>query len=196
MEKVWRRNLKKREKNKGQQQLRNRWMLNWELGTTVSGNAACALRSVGLWWEQEDKKEETEGIGNGTVAKGEKEIKGYCAAQLAYSNVNLSHYMFHYGSSVFPRGRRGGRCHPELVLPQKAILLCLLISKRVMLRKSDHRWRPGFHTQLLPSLASYGEASLHMWGISLFSCCPPSCSLIFSHRTKDSVSFGTSWLIA
>ena len=43
MEKVSRRTLKKQEKNKGQQQLRERRVLNRELGTTVSGSIACAL---------------------------------------------------------------------------------------------------------------------------------------------------------
>lgn len=37
MEKVSRMSLKTQEKNKGQQQLRERWVLNRELGT-VSGN--------------------------------------------------------------------------------------------------------------------------------------------------------------
>ena len=56
------------------------------------------------------------------LGKAEREVKGYCAPQLAASNVNLAHEMFQSGSSVFPRGRGGGRCHPVLVLPQKAML--------------------------------------------------------------------------
>lgn len=43
MEKVSRRTSRKQEKNKGQQEFRERWVLNRELGTTVSGNLACAL---------------------------------------------------------------------------------------------------------------------------------------------------------
>lgn len=50
--------------------------------------------------------------------------------------------------------------------------------------------------QLLPPLASYGAALLPMWGISLFSSCPPSCSLLCSSEAKDSLRFGISWLIA
>ena len=53
------------------------------------------------------------------LGKEEREVKGYCAAQLAASNVNLAHKVFQSGPSVFPRGRGGGRCHP--VLPQKAM---------------------------------------------------------------------------
>lgn len=124
MEKVSRKTLKKQEKNKGQQQLRERRVLNKALGTTVSGNIACVLWSGGLWWEEHDKKEgerrqralEMELLGN-----GEREVKGYCAAQLAASNVNLAHEMFQSGSSLFPRGRRGGRCHPVLVVLWKAM---------------------------------------------------------------------------
>lgn len=54
------------------------------------------------------------------LGKGERDGKGYCAAQLAASNVKLAHEIFQSGSSVFPRGR-GRKRHPVLVLPQKAV---------------------------------------------------------------------------
>lgn len=155
MEKVSRRTSEEQEKNKGQQQLRERRVLNKELGTTVSGNVASELWSGGLWWEQEDKKESKRrqrALEMKLFGKGEREGKGYCAAQLAASSINLAYELFQSSSSFSPEEEEEESatlcwCSHK----RQCFLLCLLLSKLVMLKDSDLRWRPGLQTAIASS---------------------------------------------
>lgn len=155
MEKVSRRASKKQEKNKGHQQLRERRVLNRELGITASGNVAHVWWSGGLWWEQEDKKEgerRQRTLEMELLGKGEREVKGYCAAQMADSNVNLAHEMFQSGSSVFPEEEEEEGATLWWCFHKKAMLSPVpFLSKLVMLRDSDCRWRLGFQTAVASS---------------------------------------------
>lgn len=55
------------------------------------------------------------------LVSGEREFKGYCAAQLAASDFNMAHEMFQFGSLLFPEKEEENDA-TVLVLPQKAIL--------------------------------------------------------------------------
>lgn len=124
--------------------------------------------------------------------KGKREGKGYCAAQLAASSINLAYELFQSSSSFSPEEEEEeGATLCWCSHKKQCFLLCLLLSKLVTLRDRDLRWRPGFQT-ILPLLASYGATSLHVWGISLLSRCPSLCSLVCSCKAKDSVRFRIS----
>lgn len=104
IQKVSRRTLKKWGKNKEDPQLKERQMFHRELGT-VSGNMLCVSWTDGLWWKQVDKKEgerKQRALKIELLVSGEREFKGYYAAQLTARDFNLVHEMFQFGSSFFP----------------------------------------------------------------------------------------------
>lgn len=192
IEKVSRRTLKKQDKNKGEPQLKGRWVFHREKGI-LSGNILCVSWTDGLWWKQVDKREgerKERALEMGLLVSGERESKGYRAAQLVHE------IWFHFGSSLFPEKEEENDatlcwCSHK----RNYFVLCQLLSKLMMLRENDHRWSLSFRKAIASSgflwislvpcmghqlallLPSFVLSSMHLWG-------------------KDSVKFRINWLTA
>lgn len=86
------------------------------------------------------------------LVSGEREFKGYCAAQLAASDFNMANEMFPFGSSLFPEKEEENDatlcwCSHK----RQYFVLCQLLSKLVMLRDNDNRWSLSFQTAIASS---------------------------------------------
>lgn len=191
IEKASRRMLKKQDRNKGEPQLKERQMFHRELGT-LSGNILCVLWTDGLWWKQVDKEEDERrqrALEMGLLVSGERETKGHCATQLV-------HEIFQFGSLLFPETEEKSDatlcwCSHK----RQYFVLCQLLSKLMMLRDNDHRWRLSFQTAIASSgflWTSLVPHTRHQLALLLPSFILSSMLL----WGKDSVKFRINWLIA
>lgn len=76
----------------------------------------------------------------GLLLSGEREFKGYCAAQLTASDFNVGNEIFQFGSSLFPEKEETNATLHWHSQKRQFFVLCQLLSKLMMPRDNDHRW--------------------------------------------------------
>lgn len=131
----------------------------------------------------------------GLLLSGERELKGYCAAQLTASDFNAVHEMLQFGSSLFSEKEQNDATLCWLSHKRQYFVLCQLLSKLTMPRDNDHRWWLSFQTAvassgfLWPSLVPY-------MGHQLALLLPSFVLLSMLLWGKDSVKLRINWCIA